>query len=639
MSNMSSTVDLLNPAGFFRVNYINQLRQTIAAYSDSMIVVGEALQNAIDAVCEQPRPEEGKISVRVDFDAETVTVRDNGVGFPPDLSLLYLGGSLKKGQKTRGKIGVGIKVAMFSSEYFCIRSNRGEKTWKVEINDGYKFESLDSLPVPEPLPSDPDPLENRGTEVTCRFAKISNGTSYLNRFVTEVRNACPPSPTRKGFWNTITTLPTGFPSPFAALLASFLRRHSYVGDVLAAFNRQERYPDGGIQIEFVVQCSNPKERFGDEIGTLFGDEPIQSFLVGPSYLCVKDTLAWVPRGKKAPRLFGEKLGDGGTNLLRTDGFNVRLFASVEEYESLLRNSKGRLPANVDDYRKRLFPHINGILLTIGRIPAFEKYLPGGSRRVISCNGVVTSHDIDLTRGRNQEYVRCFDFVVDLDAELNYGKTQLTSMYLVKWVRDYVNEAYVRVIQNAAGAWVGKIPELKDEDTEVFVGRDDLGLLSYVTRKVPRDENDVIGLFFEMAGQGLFLGYRVFGLSQKATYDCRAAILRDADDETVLEPTDDTKLRVVEFKLMATEVIRDFDRFQKFAREIDLVIAWDLGDYESRDYAIYDIDQSSAYQASPKRIFPCVTKYIYDSREGSEVQVLLLKEIVAELKAAENESIH
>ena len=634
MSRVSKTVNLLSPSEFLRTNYVHQLRQTIAAYSASMIALGEALQNAIDAVCEEPQPEVGRISLKIDFDRGSVTIRDNGVGFPPDLSLLYLGGSLKVGKKTKGKIGVGIKVAMFSSEYFSVRSNTGEGAWKVEINNAHQFETLDSLLVPEPLPDDPNPLENKGTEVTYRFARGGNGESHLDGLVTEVINTCLPGGTGTGFETTITSLRTGFTSPFAALLSSFLRRYSYAGDVLAVLDQQDRYPDGGIQIELTLQCCNPEARFGDRVGSLFGDEPVQTFTVESKYLLVQDTLLWVPRGQRAPRLFDDQLGRGGSSLTRTDGFNLLTFGSPEEYKSLLVNRRGQLPPNMDDYRRRLFPYINGIVLTIGRIPEFEKFLPGGSRRVISCNGVVTGHDIDLTRGRNQEYVRCFDLAVDVNAELNYGKTQLTNMHLVKWVRDYVNEAYVRVIQNAAGEWVGRIPVSRDEGTEVFVGRQDLGLPEYTMRKVPCDENDVIGLFFEMSGRGLFPKYRVFGLSQKATYDCKAAIMREADDETVLEPSDDTKLRVVEFKLLATEVMRDFERHQKFAREIDLVVAWDVGGYESRDFAVYNIDQSDAYQDSPKRVFPRVTRYIYDSREGSEVQVLVLREVVDELKAAD-----
>jgi DNA topoisomerase VI subunit B len=104
-----------------------------------MIVLGEALQNAIDAVCEQTKFKKGKISVEIDFDSETVKVTDNGGGFPKNISLLYLGGGTKSEKKLKGKVGVGIKVSMFSSEYFCIRSNLGDGTLKVELNNCYSL--------------------------------------------------------------------------------------------------------------------------------------------------------------------------------------------------------------------------------------------------------------------------------------------------------------------------------------------------------------------------------------------------------------------------------------------------------------------------------------------------------------------
>ena len=437
------------------------------------------------------------------------------------------------------------------------------------------------------------------------------------------------------FGGSIVELKTGFPSPFATLLSSFLRRHSYVGDVLAAMNRQPRFPREGIGIEITLGCSNPIERFGEQVGTLYGDESIQSFMVDTDYLRVEDTLRWVQRGQRAPRIFTESLGLGGQGVSRTDGFDKLEFASEEDYESLLKNRNGNLPPSIEEYRRNLFRYINGISLTIGRIPEFERFLPGGSRRVVSANGIITNHEIDLTSGRNQEYVRCFDLIVDVDADLNYGKTHLTNTRLVKRVRDYINEVYTRVLQNATATWVGKMPEQSDNgDREIFVGRPDLGLPDYVIRKTPRDENDVIALFFEMAGRGVFPTdtYRIYGLSQQHRDDCRAAIRREEESEEVLAPTDDTRLRIIDFKVNAAEVMRDFELRRKLATELNLVIAWNQGDRESRDYAIYDIDQSTAYKASPTRVFPHVSKYIYDAREGAEVQVLLLEEVVAQLRA-------
>lgn len=626
-----SDINLLCPSDYIRNNYIHQLRETIAAYSVPMIVLGETLQNSIDAVCQNKNIDKGKISVNLDFDSNTVIVKDNGIGFPKETSLLYLGGTGKYGLNTKGKIGVGIKATLFSTKKFSIKSNTGRDSWKVEIEDACEYGSIESINIPEPFPIDPNPLDCQGTEVAYSFGS----DLYFDDLIKEIVEKSLPNETEKGFGSTIVNFNTGFPSSFAALLASFLRRFTYVGDVLTTMEIHNRYPANGIDIEVTINCSEASNRFEKPLDGWYGLNEEQTFKVEPSYLNVKDTLKWVPKGKKAPKLFHDQLGDGGENLERTDGFNLLTFKDSSDYEKLLINKRGSFPTSIEDYRRNLFPKINGIQLIIGRIPEFERFLPGGSRRIISCNGVVTSHDIDLTSGRNQEYVRCFDLIIDLKANLNYGKTQITSGYLVRKVRDFINESYSRVIQNAAGQWVGRMNIIDDDEDEVFVGRKDLGIDTLILRKVPVDENDVIALFFELAGMGHFSQYRVYGLSQKSIYDCRAAIVRPYDqdkEKDVLNPVDDSKLRTVEFKLYASDVMKDFDRAQKFARELDLVIAWDEGAYDSNNYTIYEIDQSEAYKNSPSKVFPMVTRYVYDAKEGSEVQVIILKEIIESMES-------
>jgi hypothetical protein len=627
-----SKIDLLNPYEQYRSNYAHQIRHTIDAYSISMIVVGEALQNAIDAVCDDnPTNDQGIINMDINFDNNTISVTDNGKGFPPDISLLYLGGTGKINKNLKGKIGVGIKVSMFSSVYFSIKSHSSQRKWEIVIEDADKFENVPSLEIPEHLPEDKKPLESFGTKVTCQFARKEKESDLIDKFIQEIIETVTLGQLKGGFRGTASEGKTGFPSRFAALFSSFLRRYSYVGDVMQALGIHKKYPEKGIIINVDLHCTDAIERFGKEIGELFDSKTLQSFKIKPCYLGVEDTLQWIPNNKRSPRPFHEKLGDGGSNLERTDGFNIIVFSSSDEYESLLKNSRGNLPENILEFRKHLFQKINGIILTIGRIPDLEKFLPGGSRRVISCNGVVTSHEIDLTRGRNQEYVRCFDLVIDIDAELNYGKTHITNPHIVKLVRDFLNEAYVRTIQLAAGKWVGKIPDSSyDENDDFFVGRNNLELPNYIIQKKPYSENDVIALFFEMAGKGLFPDYRIYGLSQKETYDCMAAIRREKDEENILHPKDDKNLRVMEFKLHASDVMRDFDRYRKDARDIHVVIAWDEGDYQSKTYAIYDIDQSTAYQKSPKLVYPSVSKYIYDAKGGHEVQVILLQDVVNKL---------
>ncbi|NEP58321.1 MAG: sensor histidine kinase [Symploca sp. SIO2G7] len=629
MYNNDNSVDLLAPIDTYKANYAHQLQQTIDAYSIPMIVVGEAIQNAIDAVCEANNTE-GIINICIDFDSQEITIQDNGNGFPKNISLLYLGGGTKDNKKLKGKVGVGIKVTLFCSEYFRVRSNLGNDTWRIEIKDAYKFKSLPQLKIPKYLPPDPNPIDKLGTQLSYRFPQEKK---ILKEFIHEIIDTTLPKGIDKEFGKSIKELNTGLPSPIATLLTVFLQRYSYVGDTLELMKRQDRYPKNGIKIKFNLKCSNPSIYFEDQIAKLFGDKKEQSFEIIPKYFCVEDSLKWVPKGKRKPLVFNDKLGRGGSNLERADGFNILTFNSHQDYESLITNKKGNLPNKIEYYRKHLFSKINAIYLAIGRIPDFEIYLPGGSRRLISCNGIVTSHNIDLTRGQNQAYVRCFDLIVDVDAQLNYGKTQLTSTRLVGWLRDYVNDAYVSVIQNATSQWVGKpANDIDDEDQARFLDKDNLELPDYTTRKIPRDENDVIGLFFEMTGRGLFPDYKVFGLSQRNRYDCGAVIKREKDTDSVFTPTDHRDLRTLEFKVQASELIRDFDRGTKDSRDIDLVIAWDEGNYSSKNYAIYDIDQSKAYTASPKRVFPSASKFIYDARHGFEVQVLLLKEIVFKEKA-------
>lgn len=627
-------IDLLNPSLVAKDNYIHQLDQTIKAYSKVLIVVGEALQNALDAVCDLPLGlNKGEINLTLDLDNNRVVVRDNGKGFPKDLSLLYLGGTRKSRKKLKGNVGVGIKVTLFSSEEFRLKSNLGEETWEIEIRDAYKFSTLSKLPIPSLPDNGKNPLISQGTEISYTFP-INNNKSLIDEFIQEIVTEClNENNFNAGFGGIINN--EQHVSPLASLLLSYLRRNSYVGDVLANFGRQENFPTEGISILFEIVCSNPEKKFSANIAQLFNGKKRQEFYLEPRYLTVDETVKWVPKGRKGPKIFNDKLGPGGLSLVKTDGFNTLWLCAQEEFESLLRNKDGNLPQSITKYREKLFPKINGIYIGIGRIPEFNKFLPTGSRRILSCNGIVTNHDIDFTSGQNQEYVRCIDLIIDLDAELNYGKSHITNAHLVKLVKDYINESYSRVLQKATGQFVGKMPKgPDDENEEIFTGRPDLGVDNLILTKEPQDENDVIALFFALSGKGLFSEYKVFGLSQKARYDGKAVIVRPYDEaskDLVLNPSDDTKLRNIEFKVHATELIRDFDRSQKYSLEIPLVIAWDLGNYVSSQYGIYDIEDSKAYESSPPKTFPFVTKYIYDTRGFTEVQVLLLSEVINQLK--------
>jgi hypothetical protein len=80
----------------------------------------------------------------------------------------------------------------------------------------------------------------------------------------------------------------------------------------------------------------------------------------------------------------------------------------------------------------------------------------------------------------------------------------------------------------------------------------------------------------LTGKGHFPEYRWFGLSQQDRYDARAVIRRPDDEESVLVPTAESQFRVVEFKLDAASILRDFIRGDKISQDVKLVIAYQCG---------------------------------------------------------------
>ena len=638
-----STSDLLNPSNL-KEHYLHLLEQTINAYDPTQIVLGETLQNAIDAIVEVNDGAQHEINIKLDLDQSAVTIYDSGKGFPNDPSLLFLGGGTKRSgnKKLFGHVGVGIKVVLFSSEEFCLRSKLDDGAFRYEISNACKFEdeTPPNLPISEEqFFDDPNPL-NAGTEVHCRFPGPIN-ENRIGQFIQNMYEKCLPQGNDSGFGKTLNLAKEqgDYVNRFSGLMASYLRRYTYASDVLNRLNEKPELSNTTVRID--VTCSNPIQDFGNKIGALFDGITEFSFEINPEYLLVSDTSHLVKPGDHVG-LFNIQLGWGGKDLPRTArGFNTLVYKNKDEYERLLIGENGKMVSQIQnslqEYRDKLFPKINGIYLTIGRIPHFDEFLPGGSQRVISANGIVTSHLVDPTRGRNQQYVRCFDLVVDVNAKLNYGKTQLTDKHLINRINRFINDAYSATIYGAAKNWVGTIEPIvvDDEQYDVFLGRDSLDIPGLANIKEPNGENDVIALFFELLSLGHIDGYQSFGLSQRATYDGKFLIRRN-DDEDFITPIDDKQLSDIEFKHTASSIIRDFEQEIKYPRDLKLVIAWEEGSSNSNQYQFVDIEHGVHFAQG--KVYPKVTRYLKDSRSGSEIQILLLNSVVDSIRQNTEKSI-
>lgn len=619
-------LDLLAPLGaaeLLRLNYIHQLRQTINAYLPSYIFVGEALQNALDAV-RDGGPGNHRIEVVMDFDARSVSVRDSGPGFPDKPNLLFLGGGEKQGRRLAGMVGVGLKVVLFSSERFSLRSTNADKSLKVEIEGAHRYGDSPpptiTLPDPTHLPVDPAPAitTGTGTIMEYRFPAGTGNTAgvpeqYLRDVLDDSFTGATPD-FHESLDNAVAK--KEFPSRLAALIASHLRRFLYLGSTV------ERDEFGKLTVEVTVKGSAGSL---GPLADLADGKSAVTFEVPPRYFTVDTSLGWATPPK--PVLQSNPLGDGGSNLTKTKlGFNRTVYSSPDEFKLLLTNARGRVSPQFSEYETKLFPKLESVTVTIGRIPQFNAYLPGGSQRVISSRGVVTQHSIEISSGQNQQYVRCVDLVVEVDADLNYGKTLLTDMHLVSNVRRFINDAYGATLQNAARNYVGTI-RTATPDPVPFWGRarlTDAGTLTAAT--VPYDENDVIALCFELCGRGVIDWIRWFGLSSWDRYDARAVLKRESDRDDLLDDPRETDLRVVEFKLRGASIARDFDRDEKVISDVDLVICYEIGASPIDAFQVVPWDNSTLHQNGVEP-YPGVDSVLLDTVSGQEVQILALTNLL------------
>jgi len=80
----------------------------------------------------------------------------------------------------------------------------------------------------------------------------------------------------------------------------------------------------------------------------------------------------------------------------------------------------------------------------------------------------------------------------------------------------------------------------------------------------------------LLGSGELTSYQILGFSQSDTYDARMLAQRECDREDLFDTASESDLRKVEFKLHASQVVRDFESQVKDAREMHILICWDEG---------------------------------------------------------------
>lgn len=621
MSNLKE-YDIFELVGKTKENLRKLMARTVEAYPTEWIVIHEALQNARDAI-QQSELSEGEINVFLDLTNQSVTIVDNGVGFTRDITLLGIGGTDKESLdwKIQGNQGVGLKAVLLSTSEFKLESVKDGKKWTVTCKNASEYKNgADVKIVEHPVV---DVTAPNGTKISYKFSdkRLSSLLKYIWELGRKMSRIIAPN-------NHIK---------LKKAIEWYFRSYSYAGDVNRLLDLAGIKP---IVTKFKITYSEdvPAE-FDNPLSGILENIKDEEIIFPNIHWNIHDAVNMVPPRQPKPPIVEMDPPDGG----KFTGFSsnviwVAKYTTPDQYKLLLRNSGLRVQPDSSEY-ETLFENTLGIYIVIGGLETLRDFFIENPRRFVAANGIPSSHLIrDPTKGGELTYNRNIHFIINLNSRLNYGKQNITNTRLLGKAFDFYTDAYRATLKNIAKSIVGTeavdlggggyYDRIADKDRNILE-REGLiiptGLGSLSIKKVPKDENTVIALFFELMGKGILKDFNVYSLHGKSRYDCRMMIKHSGMQE-MPTPESDSDLAVVEFKQRTSDLIDDFENDRKISGEIHLLIAWENDFEENTGYQVVDIE----YTPDDSRRFFGVKSSLKDKMSGWHIQMFILKDFLEEL---------
>ncbi len=170
----------------------------------------------------------------------------------------------------------------------------------------------------------------------------------------------------------------------------------------------------------------------------------------------------------------------------------------------------------------------------------------------------------------------------------------------------------------------------------------LALVSY-----PQQEQDVIALFHELIGMGVLKGFRFFATSQSDRYDSlffmeyrrEAGCLFDAASSRLgitrnYELPYETEPKVLEYKYSFQSLVEDFDKGEKFAKQVDLVVCWEAGTGYREKFYLSSLLVGD--EGTSRQIFGATHQAFAAGSQGPAFEVLILEDLLRWLQDPVNE---
>lgn len=628
------TMDLFNLQKDFVKTII---RDTVETYSGQWRLVHEAIQNAHDSIQLNKKISRGKVEVHLYVASNIVSVKDNGTGISIDNfpKVFLIGGSDKTHEHLRkilkGSQGVGIKSTLFTSEMFKVESVYEGYAWDYEVTDCYKFDEPNfdvEIKPPNPKPSS----LSSGSIFTYSLPEYT-----VQDFLNEIVNEYCEETSREELQNV---------EELKTVLEIYFRTKTYLGCVQSMLDLNSDLTPIDVEVKLCFDSPSLEHHKSLDIDhcsfisdeSYYGKEISHTFL--GKYIDILEMHSNLSGRYRADRVytdFEEILRNPPDQTSKKILIQKLDKAAVKKLLSRTKRDRQTRELSLEPNSALLSKHrtvlerINGVYLVIGQRPYLANYFHIDPKQHISINGLPTNISLNLPRGA-LGYLNTVYLVVDANYPLGFGKRNLPSrskgiidaFFLDAWT--ILRRVAPLIVGQREGTDPSQLPIWdKEEEFESYEDRDNLlGTLPLSFKTTPKEEQEVVALFFELIGRKLLKGYFPFRVGgNRATYDALFYIDQD-EDEKLPQNIRPRELKTVEFKFQLSGLIQNFMTEEKFLNDIDLVVCWENNYDENTDfeYNIHSLERDD--------IIPLPGAQLRITRGTSSCQVLVLREFIESL---------
>ena len=613
-----------------------QIKNILKSYTGWFDPFSELIQNALDAL-EARMIRDGdftpKLWIHIDLKQNTLSITDNGIGFSEDQFKSFLAPNVSfKKQGNRGNKGVGASYLAYGFNFLQAGTRTPDYEFIGTFQNGRMWVEDESGTEPRPK------VRQDNQALHSVFQQIDRGSTFTLKLVGEFIR-----PQRLDWLNANT----------ANQWSAILRIKTPLGGI---YFFGEETPN--IQCTLNVVDENGKKTTENlkDCKYLFPHEVFEDSLDLDEIYSAEHALM---KRRKDPSKLPSKYfkRDALYKYWNTDSF----VSKDGDFSNRLDDEAKKLACQYNltcygffCYTLKMWEEYNNSTLGLRK---GVKILTGGLQ--LATNTMPQGDLILIPLNRNIGYQHTTHVIVHLDnADPDLGRKgfQPEIEKLAKDISTYIVSAFLergKHLNKATGApltitekkkiheWIREL-ETHEEQNPLNLTREDafLPLMEPSITAEPKSEQDVISLFNQLLAGGVIRGIRLMATSQHNQYDGVFRFnIRKPFENYVFDKNknplglkssqgfqeDTSKPKVLEYKYSFDALIEEFENEIKKERDIELVVAWELGENWPTRYKIISLLH---YDNLQHRFFHGGTHLLKNQSTGDDAfSVIILSELI------------